>query len=142
MLRLIPLAALAALLLGTPILRAEDHAKKDEKPMRLTDADNKKTVQVPAGTPFDIAIKGNATTGFQWKIDKIEGDGVQQTGKVDYVPNKHAPGMIGYGGTFIFHFNTMKTGQTKIRLVYVRPWEKDKPPEKTFKVTIESSPRP
>ena len=47
--------------------------------------------------------------------------------------------MVGFGGTFIFHFNVVKATKTKIRLVYVRPWEKDKPPEKTFEVTIDPS---
>ena len=134
------LVALAALPAGTPLLPTKNPApppaKKDEKVLRLTDADNKKMVKVAIGKWFDIALKGNATTGFQWQVAKIEGDGVRQKGKGDYVPDKHPERMVGVGGTFIFHFNVARTVKTKIRLVYVRPWEKDVPPEKTFEVTI------
>jgi predicted secreted protein len=141
--RLILSIAIAALFAGISILQARDSAaapsKKGEKSVRLTDADNKKTVQLPVGTSFDVALKGNATTGYQWQLDKIEGGGVRQAGKIDYVPDKHPERMVGFGGTFIFHFDVVKATKTKIRLVYVRPWEKDKPPEKTFEVTIDSS---
>jgi hypothetical protein len=46
--------------------------------------------------------------------------------------------MVGFGGTFIFHFNATKAAKTTIRLVYLRPWEKDKPPLQTFELTIDS----
>jgi inhibitor of cysteine peptidase len=142
--RLILLLLVVALFAGSPVLEAKDDAtaprKKVEKSMRLTDADNKKTVALAAGTAFDIALKGNATTGFQWQVGKIEGEAIRQNGKVDYVPDKHPERMVGFGGTFIFHFTLTKAAKAKIRLVYVRPWEKDKPPEKTFEVVINPAP--
>jgi len=140
--RLIPLVVIVVSFAGTPSLPAKDQVaapsknKKDEKSMRLTDADNKKTVKLAIGKSFDVALKGNATTGYQWQVGKIEGDGVRQKGKVEYVPDKHPEKMVGFGGTFIFHFNVARGVKTKIRLVYVRPWEKDAPPEKTFEVAI------
>jgi len=139
--RSILLLLVVALFAGYPVLEAKDDAtaprKKAEKSMRLTDADNKKTVAVAAGTAFDIALKGNATTGFQWQVGKIEGEAIRQNGKVDYVPDKHPERMVGFGGTFIFHFTLTKAAKAKIRLVYVRPWEKDKPPVQTFEITID-----
>jgi predicted secreted protein len=141
---LLLLLAVAASSAGTPSTQTSDPAapaaKKDDKAMRLTDADNKKTAKAVVGTAFDIALKGNATTGYQWQVGKIEGDAIRQKGKVDYVPDKHAERMVGYGGTFIFHFKVKKDAPTKIRLVYVRPWEKDKSPEKVFEVVINPPP--
>jgi len=142
--RLIPLVVIVVSFAGTPSLPAKDQVaapsknKKDEKSMRLTDADNKKTVKVAIGRSFDVALKGNATTGFQWQVGKLEGDGVRQKGKVEYVPDKHPEKMVGVGGTFFFHFDAVKAGKTKIRLVYVRPWEKKTPPAETFELTIDS----
>jgi predicted secreted protein len=141
--RALPLVAIVALFAGTTISLAKDRAvpppPKVDKTPRLTDADNKKTVALPVGSSFDVALKGNATTGFQWQLGKIEGGGVRQMGKVDYVPDKHPERMVGFGGTFIFHFDVVKVAKTKLRLVYVRPWEKDKSPEKTFEVAIDPS---
>jgi inhibitor of cysteine peptidase len=139
--RLIPFMTIASLFIGPAISPAKDPLTpppaKADKPLRLTDADNKKTVALPVGTLFDVALKGNASTGFQWQVGKIEGDAVRQTGKVDYVPDKHPARMVGFGGTFVFHFNVVKAAKTRLHLVYVRPWEKNKPPEKTFDVTID-----
>ena len=138
--RLIPLLVVVALFAGASALQAKDDAagppKKVEKSTRLTDADNKKTVALAAGTSFDIALKGNATTGFQWQVGKIEGDAVQQIGKDDYIPDKHPAGMTGVGGKAVFHFKAMKAAKTKIRLVYVRPWEKDAKPAQTTNYVV------
>jgi predicted secreted protein len=140
--RFLPLFAITALSLGTALVQAAEPVappKKDHKLMRLTDADNQKTVAMAVGTAFDIALKGNATTGFQWRVDKIEGNAIRQVGKGDYVPDKHPEKMVGFGGTFIFNFDLTKAAKTTIRLVYVRPWEKDKPAEKTFEAVIDST---
>jgi inhibitor of cysteine peptidase len=134
------LLAVFTALLAVPALQPKDRVaapfKKGKNSIQLTDADNKKTVKLPFGASFDIALKGNATTGYQWQIGKIEGDAVQQTGNVDYIPDKHLEQMVGFGGTFVFHFTIAKAARARIRLVYIRSWERDKPPEKTFEVTI------
>jgi predicted secreted protein len=107
--------------------------------MQVTVADNAKTVAVAVGKPFDVALKGNASTGFQWQVAKIDGDAVEQIAKEDYIFDKHPPRMVGVGGTFVFHFKAAKAAKTKIRLVYARPWEKDKPPAQTFEAVIDST---
>jgi inhibitor of cysteine peptidase len=137
---LLAAAAFAAMPLVQAAAQPTTPAKKDQKParVRLSDADNKKTIKLAAGTSFDIALKGNASTGFQWQLAKIKGDAIRQTAKGDYVLDKHPERMVGFGGTFVFHFNVAKAEKTKIRLAYVRPWEKDKEPEKTFEVLIDS----
>jgi inhibitor of cysteine peptidase len=114
---------------------AEDADKP--KVRQLTEADQGKTIQVPSGKPFDVALEGNPTTGYDWQVGKIEGDTVMQVGKMDYVPKKHPQGMVGVGGTCVFHFKVVKPGKTKIKLKYLRSWEKKKP-EKTFEAEIDS----
>ena len=47
----------------------------------------------------------------------------------------------GIGGRYVLHFKATKAAKTKIHLVYVRPWEKDKPPAKTFETVIDSTDR-
>jgi inhibitor of cysteine peptidase len=142
--RSIPPIVAAAMLVAIPLMyaNAASPLKKGSKAMQVTDADNGKTIKTAAETSFDIALKGNATTGFQWKVEKIEGKAVKQKGKNDYVPDKHEKDIVGFGGTFVFHFDVTKEAKTKIRLVYVRPWEKDTPPAKTFAVVIDSTPAP
>ena len=142
--RFTPLVVLALVVTTTCALHAKDApaapSRKAEKSMQVTDAEDKKTVAVPAGKAFDIVLKGNATTGFEWQVEKIDGDAVKQTGKVDYVSDKSPEDSVGVGGTFVFHFKVTEAAKTKIRLVHVRPWEKDKSRAKTFEVVIDSTP--
>jgi inhibitor of cysteine peptidase len=134
-------ATLVVLVAAVSDLRIASAANKTPKPLQVTDADNGKTVAVAVGRSFDVVLKGNASTGYQWKVDKIDGDGAEQVGKIDYVMDKNPQRMVGVGGRYVVHFKAVKAAKTKIRLAYVRPWEKDKPPEKTFSVAIGATDR-
>ena len=115
---------------------AEDTDKPKVK--QLTVADHGKTVKIDSGKSFDLVLEGNPSTGFQWQAAKIEGDSVMQVGKPDYTQKKHPERMVGVGGTYVFHFKVVKPGKTKIKLNYLRPWEKTTPPAKTFEAEIDS----
>ncbi len=91
---------------------------------------------VGVGTPVEIRLKGNATTGFSWSVAKIEGDSVKQQGKIRYVPDKAPKGMVGSGGTAIAKFKAVKAGKSIITLEYRRPWKKNKPAEKTYTAKV------
>jgi len=95
------------------------------KPVVLDETKWEATVDI--GTPVEIRLKGNATTGFSWSVAKIEGDSVKQQGKIHYVPDKGPKGMVGSGGTAIATFKAVKAGKSIITLEYRRPWEKNKP---------------
>jgi inhibitor of cysteine peptidase len=141
--RVISLLAVVMILLAASVVQAIAApvvpSKKAAKAMQVTDADNGKTVPVAVGKLFNIVLKGNATTGFQWQLDKIDGAGVQQIGKMDYVTDKNPQKMVGVGGTYIYHFKVMKPGETKIHMSYARSWEKDTPPAQKFEVVIDST---
>ncbi len=136
-------AALSLFAAGS-ILLAEDAVPKDAAPKKekavkqLTKADNGKTVEIAVGKPFDVVLRGNPTTGFQWQVEKIKGDAVVQKGKAEYVVDKHPDRMVGVGGTYTFHFDVKKAGKTKLRFVNIRSWEKGQKPVETFEAVIES----
>jgi inhibitor of cysteine peptidase len=116
-------------------------AGKRSKGIELTDADNGKTIKVVVGKPLTIALEGNITTGYGWQTGKIDGASVRAEGKPEYAAKKHPAGMVGVGGTFVFRFKAVKPGKSEIKLVYLRPWEKDTPPAKSFVVKIEAEPK-
>jgi predicted secreted protein len=122
---------------GTPAAPVE----KAPKPKQLIEADNGKTVVLPVGAKFDVVLKGNASTGFQWQLDSIDGAAVRQVGKAEYILDKNPKRMAGVGGKFVFHFKVTKAAKTNVRLAYFRPWEKNTRAEQTFEVTIDSLPQ-
>jgi inhibitor of cysteine peptidase len=104
--------------------------------LELTAADSGKTVAAVVGQTIVISLEGNITTGYSWQTTELSGQAVESLGKPSYVTRLHAPGIVGVGGTFTFRFKAVRPGTAALKLIYVRPWEKDQPPQETFAVTI------
>jgi len=104
-------------------------------------AHNGKSVEVPLGAVLTIRLEGNITTGYSWQPAELEGEALQSLGKPEYVQRPRAPGMVGVGGVFVFKLKAIKPGKALVKTVYVRPWEKGKPPERTFSLTVVVKPR-
>ena len=94
------------------------------------------TIEVNLGEDAVISLEANHTTGFSWQLAKpLEGD------LLEFVDTKYIPaetGLIGSGGEEVWTFKTLKKGKTEISLIYVQPWEKDKPPARqaTFVIIV------
>ena len=106
----------------------------------LDEKSNGKTVAVAMGKTVVVRLEGNITTGYSWTVKKLDGDALKQDGKVEYEPTKTARPRVGSGGTFVATFKTVKPGKATLTMAYARPWEKDTPPIKTFKVTVTVEP--
>jgi inhibitor of cysteine peptidase len=107
-------------------------------------AENGKRLQVPVGQYVLVRLLGNPTTGYQWQTAGVTGRSLQSlAADPQYVPAPSKPGMVGSGGTYNFKFHAERPGTTTIKLVYVRPWEKNRPAVDTFMCTIDVfAPRP
>ena len=106
------------------------------EPIDLAESDDGKSVKVDVGRRVRIRLAGNPTTGYSWFLMPIEGQAVKAEGKLKYKPNTHRPGMVGVGGTFELVLRAVQAGESKVRLEYKRPWEKDTPPIRKFAVTL------
>ncbi len=122
------------LLLASVCLAAE---KRDDDALIISKESDGKTIALAQGKAAIIALKGNPTTGYLWSVASVEGKAVAQDGDVQYVADKVKPGIVGSGGRFQARFVAKEAGKTTIVMHYKRPFEKDKPPVETFKVTIE-----
>ena len=107
-------------------------------------AENGKRLQVPVGQYVLVRLLGNPTTGYQWQTAGVTGRSLQSlAADPQYVPAPSKPGMVGSGGTYNFKFHADRPGTTTIKLVYVRPWEKNRPAVDMFMCTIDvAAPRP
>ena len=106
------------------------------QPKVLTKADNGSMLEMTVGATIEVQLKGNPTTGYQWRAAKLEGDAVKQVGETKYQTRPHQPGMVGVGGTFTFRFEAVKPGTAALALHYLRPWEKGKPPAESFAIKV------
>ena len=101
-------------------------------PKKLSEQDNGGTVTLEVGQQLDISLVANPTTGYQWEIAEGDSAVLKQVGEPVYTTDSTAPGS---GGTMTFHFVAATPGQTTLKLIYHRTFEKDTPPLKTFEIT-------
>jgi len=128
-----PLLSVLALLLPFALSAAKP-------PVVLRSADDGKTIGIKVGDRFDVSLAANATTGYGWEVAEGTGAVIRQLGEPGYQQDKTDGRKVGVGGTASFHFEAAAAGTAHLKLVYRRPWEKDKPPAKSFEVTVVVSP--
>ena len=103
--------------------------------VRLDMADNGGQIEVEVDQILVISLESNPTTGFGWQILEIEDPILQSMGEAEFQPSESNE-VVGAGGTETFRFKAIRTGQTKLTLVYRRPWEDDVAPLETFLLNV------
>ena len=106
------------------------------KTIEMSRDDNGKTITVRPGDSIRIKLKSNRTTGYSWALTGKTDAKVLKSGEVEYKVDDHPAGMVGVGGNDYCTFTALAPGKTEIELGYARPWEKDKEPAQTFKVSV------
>ncbi len=103
-------------------------------PVKLDESANGTSVSLRAGQTLIIALKSNPTTGYDWQVDQAD-EKVVRVVKQDFQPASD-PERLGAPGQTVVEFQAVSAGTTTLRLIYVRPWEKDVEPQETFQVRI------
>lgn len=92
-----------------------------------------KTIHTKVNENFFVVLETNPTTGYQWDVNFSE-NYIKLVNR-DYT--SAAPtGILGAGGQETFTFQAIKSGETEIVFSYLRPWEKEKEPEKTVVYSV------
>ena len=130
MLRKYPLSILAIMLIVISALIAGCGAKG----LKLNEAGNDGQVTIGVGEKLVIALESNPSTGYTWEISELDTTSLEQVGDIEFVSAN--PGLLGAGGMQTLTLIARQPGQTTVKLVYHRPWEKDVQPLKTYTVTL------
>jgi inhibitor of cysteine peptidase len=89
------------------------------------------------GDTFSIQVRSNPTTGYRWQLaepfDKARLEKISNTYQADANPNR----LVGVGGTEIWTFKALKSGDTHIQLRYLRSWEAQEPPAQVANYQIQ-----
>ena len=103
-------------------------------PVMIRDADNGKTIDVLRYRTIKLALESNPTTGYTWQLTSPEDRRVL---RLYYSAYRRTPTkLVGSGGYEEWKFRAMAPGTATVKAVYLRPWEGQTPPVKTFTVTI------
>ena len=100
--------------------------------VKLDAGDDGSQVELQVGQKLVVSLEGNPTTGYTWEAADLDEKVLRQVGEAEF---KADSGATGAGGTQTLRFEAVNSGQTTLKLAYLRPWE-DAAPEKTFSVQV------
>ena len=101
--------------------------------VRIEARDSGRRLELRVGQRFSVALRANDSTGYSWKVVSSGEPEVRMEGEPAFVADSH---MAGAGGTLTYRFRAARAGTGVLKLVYVRPWEKDGTPAATFALTV------
>jgi inhibitor of cysteine peptidase len=110
-----------------------DVAKAEASEVNLLGNDNGGQIELAKGQILVVTLESNPTTGYSWEVVSSEGSILRQVGEAEFNPQSD---LIGAPGVEIFRFEAAGAGQTELKMVYHRPWEKDVEPLQTFSVQV------
>jgi predicted secreted protein len=94
-----------------------------------------KTVQVKQGQHIHIVLRGNFTTGYDWRLVSGTGSVVKPDGKRGYTVDSE---LAGSPGKVDIPYRAVGAGNTTLVFQYKQWWDKTQPALQTFAVCIES----
>ena len=99
----------------------------------VTEADNGRELTLSRGDTLDISLPATSGTGYTWQAAPIADTIVKPVGDMKFKIDTEMPGAPGHQ---IFRFSVEGSGTGTIEMRYLRPWEKDTPPAKVFKILL------
>ncbi len=115
--------------------RPIDQMQSPGKIIPLTIADSSRTIEAIVGDTLDLVLESIPGTGYQWQIDLLDSTMLMPT-RLPRPLAPERPYRVGEPAPFYLALIAVAPGQTILRLVYKRSWEKDVPPAKTFEINI------
>ncbi len=123
--------AVVLLLVAVALMAVSGCAAKPA--LALEGKDNGRQIELQKGQTLAISLEGNPSTGYTWEMAESEGSILRQVGEIEF---KAESDLVGAPGTQTLRFEAVESGQTELKLVYHRPWEKDLEPLETFTLQV------
>ncbi len=96
--------------------------------------DSGSTLRLHTGDEFTIVLESNPTTGYLWRFAAPYDELIILLKGDRYISPSEE--LCGAPGKRSLTFIAQESGRTGLKLIYVRPWEKNQPPEKEFHLMI------
>ena len=103
------------------------------KETAITEDMNGQQVSIKPGDILVVQLPGNITTGFTWEADGLDQAILEQQGEAEYKADSEA---LGAPGMITLKFKAVSAGDTSLKLIYHRTFEKGVAPEKTFEISV------
>ena len=112
---------------ATTVTQPVTAASRDESQMA-------EPITLAVGQQARISLAANRTTGYAWGLAKPLNESVVKQSAIDYVAP--AGGGLGAGGTEVWTFTAIGTGQETVSMKYFRSFEPNGTPARETSFTI------
>lgn len=109
-------------------------SSKSAQVVTVTDKENAGEVVVPKGKLLAVTLPSVPGTGYGWRVAEVDAKSLEFVERSQTTPNATGPGATEHQ-TFLFRARS--AGSTSLTLEYARPWERDKPAIRTYRLTVE-----
>jgi inhibitor of cysteine peptidase len=131
--------AVGVMLLFVPnVSSAYDEMNKLRDTLTITERNSGDTVNVALGTIVILNLETIPGTGYAWHVDPAKPTHLRAIGKPVFLSKKidTTKTAMGAAAHHVFRYRAAKEGTEVLAMSYRRAWEKNKPPLKTFSITI------
>jgi inhibitor of cysteine peptidase len=91
-------------------------------------------IDLVVGDELEISLQGNPTTGYEWMIDRMDTKALSLVNDPEY---KSTGDALGASGQYFIRIKTLSPGDTTVRLVYRRSFDKKEvPPADEYEITL------
>jgi len=112
--------------------------ERGQSVLEFTEANSGQSIEIPPGTFLVLRLKGQPSTGYTWVIVELNRDVLAQDGEPQYATSGS---LRGAEQEMVWKFKAASAGDTALKLVYIRTFEKNQPPSKIFELTVKVSNR-
>lgn len=106
----------------------------EDDQVTVSELDEGKTVALATKGTLVIRLKSQLGTGYGWQVARNDNRRLRLLSRPEQENSQG--GLPGGEEHQIFRFKALRAGTTLIELHYVRPWEKDTRPLRTFRLRI------
>lgn len=92
------------------------------------------TLRVEVGKEIMVSVYENLSTGYMWNLEGTNSS--IQLVKEQYATKKQPKNLVGAGGTKIYLFKALNSGECKLSFTYGRGWEPGDGMNKNIFLTI------
>lgn len=108
---------------------------QDNKAVTVTERNNGEKISLAQGETLIVKLDAQPGTGYSWQVAKSEpATSLKMLGDSEFELGKD--GVAGAVQRQVFNFKAKASGSCVLELHYVRPWEKDAAPAKTYRLEV------
>jgi len=116
-----------------PPLDATPPAAPGSEEVQLTEEDNGGLAELGEDQILVISLESNPSTGYSWQVAEMNQDTLHQLGETEF---EQVSPLLGAPEKQTLRFKAVGAGQSTLKLVYRRPWEKGVEPAREFSIQV------